>query len=341
MHDGSEDFTSSFGFSYTDGTAVAQNGSVAIDMTPVNDAPSLSVSGAMLSEGGGYTLTISGSDADGGGDKSSGLAAVNTLTYKFTDLPDNGEVRLVNANATYSATDASTYTVVTADTVIAESALSGLKYQHNNSETSSDSFTVEVNDNTAQRNSTTSRTASITVLAVNDDPVLVKDTSLSSALTDNTGGATHNPETPAYVQTSFATYEGATKVIDNTYLLGSDPDNADNQLQFRITSNVTNGQLKLSGATLATGSAFTQADLKAGIVTYVHDGSETTTDSFAFTLSDAGGGLEPGGIFSIAITAVNDAPTIILPTDRLASEEVSLAITGISIADTDAGSGNA
>ena len=331
-HNGTEDFISTFGFTYTDGTAAAQSGTFNIDITPVNDAPSLYAGSFMVSEGDSYTLSISGSDADGGGDKGNSsypLAQTNTLTYTISTLPTHGQIRLYNASD-------STYVVVTIGTSLASDNLSWLRYQNDSSENDSDSFIVAVNDGTT----TVSRTVSVTILAKNDDPVAVKNTTaLSSDITYNTGSTTHNPAPPAYSQTSFTVYEGTTQVLDTSYLKAYDPDNSDDQLQFRITTNVTHGQILLNGSSaLAVGSVFTQADLIAGKVSYRHDGTETTSDSFGFTLSDAGGGLEPSGTFSISIAAVNDAPAITLPADQTASEDVELAISGISIADTDAGS---
>jgi hypothetical protein len=57
---------------------------------------------------------------------------------------------------------------------------------------------------------------------------------------------------------------------------------------------------------------FTQADLDAGRVRYVHDGSETTADAFTLRLSDGGeDGAAPAlGTLDIVVVPVNDAPAI-------------------------------
>ena len=52
-------------------------------------------------------------------------------------------------------------------------------------------------------------------------------------------------------------------------------------------------------------TTFTQAQLDAGQVIYFHDGSDTTSDSFNFTVSD--GSLSDTGTFNLTVTAVNDA----------------------------------
>src|SRR5690606_11534059 len=54
-------------------------------------------------------------------------------------------------------------------------------------------------------------------------------------------------------------------------------------------------------------TSFTQDDLANGRVVYVHDSSETTTDSFDFTVKDATTTLA-ADTFNISITPVNDAP---------------------------------
>ncbi len=79
---------------------------------------------------------------------------------------------------------------------------------------------------------------------------------------------------------------------------------------------------------------FTQADLDAGNVSYEHDGSETTTDSFNFSLADGGedGATPASGTFSITITPVNEAPTFsigdgIVTTAIGSSDDIGRCIT--------------
>ena len=46
-----------------------------------------------------------------------------------------------------------------------------------------------------------------------------------------------------------------------------------------------------------------------GTITYTHDGSETTSDSYTYTISDGNGGSD-SGVVSITVTPVNDAPVV-------------------------------
>src|SRR5439155_26373856 len=49
-------------------------------------------------------------------------------------------------------------------------------------------------------------------------------------------------------------------------------------------------------------TTFTQADIDAGMVSYVHDGSENFSDSFNFTVSDDGAVGGSTATFHIAVT---------------------------------------
>jgi hypothetical protein len=105
-----------------------------------------------------------------------------------------------------------------------------------------------------------------------------------------------------------------------------------------ITAAAAHGSLFRNGVALALGGTFTQADINNGLISYTHDGSETTADSFGFTVSDGAGGEAPG-TFVLAVTAVNDAPVNIVPGTQTIQANTSAAIVGLSIADVDAGAG--
>jgi VCBS repeat-containing protein len=152
-------------------------------------------------------------------------------------------------------------------------------YVHNGGEASTASITYAVTDGSA---ATPERTIAIAVNAVNDAPTL------------------------APVGT-FNSTEGQSSTLTGATLDAGDADNTDAQLVYTVTVLPVHGVLKRDGITLAANGAFTQADVDAGLVTYLHDGSETTMDSFTFTLGDGAATL-PAQTLTINVATVNDAP---------------------------------
>ncbi|NIV48795.1 MAG: hypothetical protein GWN46_19260, partial [Gammaproteobacteria bacterium] len=142
-------------------------------------------------------------------------------------------------------------------------------------------LTVEVGDGT----SFTNETVTINLSDLNEAPVLAVN-----------AGSTAN--------------EGQSDVISQGELEYVDPEQAAANLTYTVTTGPANGQLQLGGVPSTT---FTQADINAGLVTYVHDGSESpATDGFTFTLDD-GTNVLAGQSFSFTVTAVNDAPVNTVP----------------------------
>ena len=102
--------------------------------------------------------------------------------------------------------------------------------------------------------------------------------------------------------------EGGTAVVTTTRLQTTDGENSAAQLTYTVAALPTHGLLKKGATTLAVNGTFTQADLDAGAISYVHDGSESTNDQFTFTVTDGIASL-PSATFALTITPVNDAPT--------------------------------
>nr|CRH05300.1 protein of unknown function [Candidatus Magnetococcus massalia] len=146
-----------------------------------------------------------------------------------------------------------------------------------------DSFGFKVKDGTAY--SSAENTITIDVTAVNDAPTL--DT--------NTG---------------ITVDEGATITISDSELAVSDLEQAAANITYTVTAIPTNGELKLSGTALADNETFTQDDIDNSRITYVHDDSQTTSDSFSFTVSDGDGGSISSTNFALTVTPINDAPTL-------------------------------
>ncbi len=122
--------------------------------------------------------------------------------------------------------------------------------------------------------------------------------------------------------TGTTVLEGSTgNVITAAMLETTDVDNTAGQLTYTLTGIPTNGVLRRSGVNLSVSSTFTQADIDAGIITYLHNDTETTSDSFSFTVDD-GVGSSSSGTFNITVTPVNDNATTAISDTDVASEVV-------------------
>ena len=68
-----------------------------------------------------------------------------------------------------------------------------------------------------------------------------------------------------------------------------------------MTAAPLNGRLELTTAPGATITTFTQADIDAGRLVFVHDGAVSTGDSFTFTVSDGAGGAIGATTFTFTV----------------------------------------
>ena len=100
--------------------------------------------------------------------------------------------------------------------------------------------------------------------------------------------------------------EGGPGTIGLSWLRAQDVQEDADQITFTVTISPTNGTLRKSGLAETT---FTQADINGGLISYLHDGSETTSDSFGFEVTDGHATIGPF-TFSITVTPQNDAPLI-------------------------------
>uniref|UniRef100_A0A8C9VAQ1 Fras1 related extracellular matrix 3 n=1 Tax=Scleropages formosus TaxID=113540 RepID=A0A8C9VAQ1_SCLFO len=78
--------------------------------------------------------------------------------------------------------------------------------------------------------------------------------------------------------------EGEAKLITPFELTVEDRDTPDNLLRFIVTQVPVHGQLLYNGTRAVT--SFTKQDLNENLITYKHDGTETSEDSFSFTVTD-------------------------------------------------------
>lgn len=309
QHDGTENFRDTFNFTLTDGSTSAVTGTFNIEITPINDTPTVPTNtGMVLTEAQTKVITaamLAVGDPDGSAEIS---LAEDNETFTITTAPGTGTILL--DGATYAG-EALTNAII---------AAGRLSYQHDGSETFTDSMVITVNDNsaTAGASHTTTATFNFVIAPLNDDPVVGNNVAL---VVDEAGSGTI----------------GSTQLGSATTAT-VDPDNNERQVQYRVTSGVSTGQLFLSGKAISDGSSFTLEDIQQNRLTYTHDGGEVYTDAFNFRIEDGGGGFVDG-TYNITINAINDTPVLTVPGAQSVDEDTNLAITGVSVADDDAHQG--
>ncbi|MEO2047685.1 MAG: cadherin-like domain-containing protein [Pirellulales bacterium] len=251
----------SFTFQANDGNLNSNIATVSIAVQVLNADETLNTNNPLsVSEGTTGTLTaalLATTDSD------------NTpaeLLYTITSATNNGTL-LLSGIATTSFTQAD----IDAGLVT---------YQHSGNETTTDSFSFNVNDT---QGTGTNGTFNINVTPVNDEQVVATNVPLSAT-------------------------EGAASTITAAILTTTDSDNTPAELIYTVTSGTSNGAILLSGSATTT---FTQADVNAGLVTYQHDGSQTATDSFAFSVDD-NQGTSSTGTFNINVTSPSTIPELAL-----------------------------
>ena len=183
-----------------------------------------------------------------------------SVTFTVTTSPTNGQLELTTAPTV-------AITSFTQDDIDNNRVV----YVHDGSNTISDSFDFDVDD--GQGNALTGQSFSLTITAVDDDaPTQVTNTGSTLA-------------------------EGGTGTLSNAELAFTDSEQVATAITFTVTTSPTNGQLELTTAPTVAITSFTQDDIDNNRVVYVHDGSNTTSDSFNFDVDDGQGNSASGQTF--------------------------------------------
>ncbi len=245
-HDGSETTTDTFFYRAYDGTSYGNTVTVTINITPVNDCPTVVNPIA--------DFTAMEDDPD----------TVLDLSNTFGDV-DNANITITNVSNANTALLTATLNTNT------------LTLDYINNQTGMATITINVTDGSCVEQ----ETFVVTVVPQNDAPVGspdvidVMENGTATTTTDNTS--------------SVLTYDTDTEndPLTATLVPGSGP--------FHHQGGL--GSFSLSSS---------------GTFTYQHDGSETTTDTFDYTLSDGFSNVTVS--VTINITPVNDCPINSTPT---------------------------
>ncbi len=152
------------------------------------------------------------------------------------------------------------------------------------------------------------------------------------------GASAPDESPPTTVNHSMTVSEGTSNIVLTTSFLSSTDTDADDATLIYTVSDVSNGTLMINGSAWASGTndTFTQQDIIDGNVVYSHDGSETTSDSFTYSVADPTGNTLSGQTFTITVNSVNDVPVISSVSLSLSEgETVTLSDTNFGIADPD------
>ncbi|MEM6473604.1 MAG: cadherin-like domain-containing protein, partial [Planctomycetota bacterium] len=256
--------------SISDGIATANLGSVNVDISGVNDDDE------QITTNTGMTIA---EDATGVVitqamlETTAGDNTPDELTYTLENPPTSGTLRLSGS----ALDEFSTWTQ-------ADINAGNLTYDQDGASSASDGFSFFVSDGVGLFETDQ---FFITITLANTD---------DEAISTNTGVIVN---------------EGSTGgVITQAMLETTAGDNTPAELTYTLTTAPTNGTLRLSGAALSVSGTWTQANINANALTYDHDGSETTSDSFGFTVSD-GAGNSPSGTFAVTVTPVDDTAPVL------------------------------
>ena len=323
-HNGSESLSDSFTYTINDGSVDSAPATVSITVTAVNDAPIANNDTGAVNEGASTIINLRANDSDA-------ETATNALTVTNISAASNGSI--VNNNdgtVTYShngsetLSDSFTYTIndgsvdsAPATVSITVTAVNDVPVANNDTgsvnEGASSIINLRANDSDAETASNALTVTNISAasngsIVNNNDGTVTYSHNGSETLSDsftytiNDGSVDSAPATVSITVTAVndapianndtgAVNEGASTII-NLRANDSDAETASNALTVTNISAASNGSI---------------VNNNDGTVTYSHNGSETLSDSFTYTINDGSVDSAPATV-SITVTAVNDAP---------------------------------
>ncbi|TSX58287.1 FRAS1-related extracellular matrix protein 2 [Bagarius yarrelli] len=127
-----------------------------------------------------------------------------------------------------------------------------------------------------------------------------------------------NNKPPEITNTGFTVFERGMHIITNSELNTTDIDTDRKQISFTLSQSPQHGQVQLSFADLIKGNAFSLADISEGRISYVHNGDETTSDTFKLDVSD-GVHIVPVSVRIVVKPIDDEMPTLTLSAGTLGS----------------------
>ncbi|MEM6469383.1 MAG: cadherin-like domain-containing protein, partial [Planctomycetota bacterium] len=216
-------------------------------------------------------------------------------------------------------------------------------------------------------------TRRVAFLSDSDNPSTAQRT-ISMTLTDGDGGTSatdtrvmnvvavnDNPFNGGSIPTDVTVTEDVLSTVDLSAIEFDDLDDNGSDLTVTLSTSTggeltlaADGSLTFGGTTTSRTITGTLADLNAYFdnasnIQYLHGTPNTNgdnADTITVVVNDngntgSGGGTDQNlGVVNVDIGAVNDAPVNTIPGTQVVAEETTTAISGISVADTDAATGS-
>ncbi|MFG0721243.1 Ig-like domain-containing protein [Pseudomonas sp. GLN_6] len=316
------------------GTVVSIGASVSV--SAVNDAPIVTSTGgpSAFTEGGSSVVIDAGltlSDVD----NNTLSSATVSITGNFQSGEDilaftNNGSSMGNITASYNAgTGVMTLTSAGATATLAQwqAALRSVTYSNGSEAPNTATRTISFVANDGQSDSTAA-TKTVSITAVNDAPLVTAPITIGvtedtpSAITgisfsDVDAGSSSVTVTLSVTSGSLAATSGGGVTIGGT------------SSALTLTGSISNINTFIAGSNVSfTTAANSTADVT--LTASINDGGNT----------GSGGAQSANDVITLQVTAINDAPTITAPGSISITEDAPGALTGISFADVDAGSGN-
>ena len=363
----------------------AESTTISVSVTPVNDAPVQNdVSFSIAPDAANQMLlgSLAATDADRPPDSLSyRVAPGGTAPTGLFSVDDEGNIRLIDNSLLGAAGDVYTLNVIAddgnggTDTATVTLRVGGVAliepgsgYPPPENTQLNNQYDLQFQGlENGRITAASSTTQGITVTRVDDNTIRVSGTvdyETSRAVPiDLTvvadGGVTFvqqiqlpigdvNERPTAAGDRAFALAEGAQYTLLSADLSATDVDNSDGpgQLTWRLTTAPGNGRLALASSPATAITSFTEEQLRAGQVRYIHDGGETLSDAMTLQVEDGGQLKAAISTIAITVTPVDDAPSAVSLSGGVTSlaenhnTAAAVKVADVSVTDVDGGPRN-